>query len=46
MDKYRQNADLSDFKALQQADKGNWLSDLFWACLIAAMIVAAPVFMW
>jgi len=46
MDKYRQNGDLSDFKALQQAEKGNWITDLLWALAAAALIMLAPAFMW
>ena len=46
MYKYRQNADLSDFKALEQAETGNWITDLLWALAAAALIMLAPAFMW
>lgn len=46
MKQYRQNADLSDFHAVEQESKSHWLTDFLWACLFTALVMAAPALMW
>jgi len=45
MDKYRQNGDLSDFRAVEVSTPYQWLKDALCAVLVALMVMF-PFFLW